>query len=236
MLRLGGVAALAAALVAAIPTLAADSGSTAQQECDALASGPSDPDRPANVPGVAIDKIDPERAGDACLRAAKEHPSARTNYMLGRITEAAHRGDLAIQLYTGAAQLGHAPSQWNLGLLYYYGRAGVKKDDERTLYFFRKAAEQGYAPAQNSMGVAYNAGKGVEYDDNKAIYWFRKAAAQGNDDARENLATLEQFYSTHGGSNGVDAERQRQESGRRLRCDSAHLFGDPMARAMPGCY
>jgi len=208
---------------------------SAQQECDALAASPSDLSRPAGVPGVQFDKIYAQRAEAACRRAVQEHPSPRFYYQLGRALDAGHKYADAVANYRVAADQEHAPAQQRLGYLYYKGDE-VREDAAQAVYWLRKAAAQGYAPAQNSLGVAYNAGKGVEYDDDKAIYWFRKAAAQGNEDAQENLDTLEQFYRTHGGGNGVAAERQRQDSERRLRCDTAHLFGDPMARAMPGCY
>jgi hypothetical protein len=43
----------------------------------------------------------------------------------------------------------------------------------------RIKAEQGYAEAQNNLGVVYASGKGVTQDDEQAAFWFRKAADQG---------------------------------------------------------
>ena len=50
-----------------------------------------------------------------------------------------------------------------------------------------KAAEQGDAAAQYSLGVLYSTGEGVLQDDKKAITWYRKAAEQGHAHAQFNL-------------------------------------------------
>lgn len=53
---------------------------------------------------------------------------------------------------------------------------------------FRKAAEQGHAKAQCSLGSCCSKGQGVPRDDAEAAKWFRKAAEQGYDAAQNNLA------------------------------------------------
>lgn len=48
----------------------------------------------------------------------------------------------------------------------------------------RKAAEQGFAAAQHSMGIYYRNGcYGVPFDMDKAIYWMQKAAQQNYEGA-----------------------------------------------------
>ena len=44
----------------------------------------------------------------------------------------------------------------------------------------KKAAEQGNASAQYSLGLRYMDGRGVAKDDAEAVRWYRKAAEQGN--------------------------------------------------------
>jgi hypothetical protein len=39
-----------------------------------------------------------------------------------------------------------------------------------------KAAEQGYAPAQNNLGLEYEDGMAVPQDYDEAVKWFRKSA------------------------------------------------------------
>ena len=43
----------------------------------------------------------------------------------------------------------------------------------------RRAAEQGYADAQNCLGEMYEKGRGVPKDEAEAAKWYRKAAEQG---------------------------------------------------------
>jgi TPR repeat protein len=42
--------------------------------------------------------------------------------------------------------------------------------------WYRKAAEQGLADAQHSLGRAFETACGVAHDDMQAVHWFRKAA------------------------------------------------------------
>jgi TPR repeat protein len=57
--------------------------------------------------------------------------------------------------------------------------------------WYRRAADQGYPPAQANLGLMHMHGSGVPPDWNEAVEWFRLAAAQGNYAARENLRMLE---------------------------------------------
>lgn len=68
----------------------------------------------------------------------------------------------------------------------------ARKYDELKLYteavtWYRKAAEQGHADAQNSLGVRYDNGQGVTQSHTEAVKWFRKAAEQGDRWAQCNL-------------------------------------------------
>ena len=45
---------------------------------------------------------------------------------------------------------------------------------------YRKAADAGYAPAQNSLGCCYLAGRGVRKNPTMACHYFQKAADQGD--------------------------------------------------------
>ena len=52
------------------------------------------------------------------------------------------------------------------------------------------AAEQGYAKAQNNLGLMYAKGQGVPKDEAEAVRWCRKAAEQGNAQAQFNLGVM----------------------------------------------
>jgi hypothetical protein len=54
----------------------------------------------------------------------------------------------------------------------------------------KKAAEQGDARAQNSLGQMYVSGQGVPQDYKEALKWFRLAAEQGHEDAQFGLAVM----------------------------------------------
>jgi TPR repeat protein len=64
------------------------------------------------------------------------------------------------------------------------------KDDAETVKWYRKAAKQGFAEAQNNLGLMCRQGRGVPRDDAEAVKWFRKAAEQGYGPAQNNLAEM----------------------------------------------
>ena len=70
---------------------------------------------------------------------------------------------------------------------YLEGGIGVEKDEVEAVKWYRKAADQGYHPAQFTLGVNYAAGVGVAKDVIQAISWYRKAADQGNEFAQTSL-------------------------------------------------
>ena len=72
-----------------------------------------------------------------------------------------------------------ANAQFTIAFAYY-----CKQDYGQAMEWFKKAAEQGYANAQYSIGIMYRRGEGVEQDYSQAMDWFRKAAEQGHVDAQ----------------------------------------------------
>ncbi len=56
--------------------------------------------------------------------------------------------------------------------------------------WYRMAAEQGEADAQNNLGLMYELGEGVPQDNGEAARWYRKAAEQGDVNAQFNLAFM----------------------------------------------
>lgn len=68
-----------------------------------------------------------------------------------------------------------------MGLSYAYG-LNHKKDLAKAAMWFRKAAEQIYAPAQSWLGFFYEKGHGVRADPAEAVKWYRKSADQNNPD------------------------------------------------------
>jgi TPR repeat protein len=59
-------------------------------------------------------------------------------------------------------------------MMYQLGQ-GIPRDDTQSVYWFRRAAEQGDASAQQSLGDFYCH---VQNDCEEAINWYRKSAEQ----------------------------------------------------------
>ena len=79
----------------------------------------------------------------------------------------------------------------NPQFLFQLGRAYRASDNFKSaVEYYRKAAEQNYAAAQNSLGNIYADGQGVLADDEQAVAWYRKAAEQGLATAQNNLGTM----------------------------------------------
>jgi TPR repeat protein len=120
---------------------------------------------------------------------------------LGKIAEAAQRGDAVAQnalgeLYAAhdrgvtqnnaqalawfrkAAEQGSAQAQDNLGAMFMNGQ-GVARDDAQAAFWFRKAAEQDFAAAQFHLGAMFENGQGVAQDEAQAVAWYRKSAGFG---------------------------------------------------------
>ena len=55
---------------------------------------------------------------------------------------------------------------------------------------YEMAAAQGYADAQNNLGVMYAEGTGVPQDYIQAHMWFNLSAAQGDESGRKNRDML----------------------------------------------
>ena len=86
------------------------------------------------------------------------------------------------------AQRGDAAAEYELGRMYQHGR-GVTQDNRRAVEWYRRSAEQGYAPAERSLGAMYRGGYGgLPQDGAKAREWYGKAAAQGDTLAKFALA------------------------------------------------
>ena len=79
-------------------------------------------------------------------------------------------------------------------------RAALERCTQRAVVFrrmmgsaaawFRRAADQGRATAQGSLGAMYAEGRGVPQDDGEAAAWFRRAADQGRATAQYNLGVM----------------------------------------------
>jgi TPR repeat protein len=70
-------------------------------------------------------------------------------------------------------------TQTRIGNRYESGK-GVARNYKKAMNWYRKAAEKGFAGAQNNLAVMYEQGRGVPKDESEAAKWYRRAA-EGND-------------------------------------------------------
>ena len=80
------------------------------------------------------------------------------------------------------AEQGASQAQYNLAGMYAKGH-GVKVDDEKAVYWYRKAALQGHPRAQYNLGVMYLLGNGVYQSFEDAKPWLQLAYENGIEEA-----------------------------------------------------
>jgi hypothetical protein len=86
-----------------------------------------------------------------------------------------------------------SPHDDNNGEKQCYSAAG-KYADQGVLWY-KKAAEQGYAPADVALGDAYMRGSGVDINHQQALLWYKKAADQGYARGESRLGGMYDGYS-----------------------------------------
>jgi hypothetical protein len=88
------------------------------------------------------------------------------------------------------AQSGDPQAQTLLALAYHSGVL-LKNDEEEALRLLRLAAEKGYVPAEESLGIYYATGIGMEKPDPQAaVKWYTAAAQKGSVDAATNMGSM----------------------------------------------
>jgi TPR repeat protein len=196
--------------------------------CDRVAADPADPDKPADVKGVAaIDPGDIATAIKFCKTASGS--SRRAMYQLGRAYAAGKQTNEAIAAWRKAADKGSSSAMVELGVLSatkdplearkLFERAaqagnprgvtnlaalsggGAPSDPVKGREMLMKAAEANSAEAQYQLGVMLAEGTGGAKDEVAARSWFEKAAAQGHAGAMERMG-----YFTAKGIGGPEDE------------------------------
>lgn len=138
-------------------------------------------------PGILIYRTDAGRclaiAALVILCACSERPSeqvrgTRSASGLGQgMAPALRQIPLAPAAATDAQQ--DPTTLYVLGARYADG-IGVAPDPARAVALWRKAAEQGHAESQVSLGWMYTLGQGVAQDPVAAVQWYQRAALQGH--------------------------------------------------------
>lgn len=101
-----------------------------------------------------------------------------------------------------ALEINRQPS--NVRIQYQYARVLDKQElYNEAVVWYQKAAQHGYAAAQNSLGYAYEWGQGIEMNMQHALRWYRQAAEQGHAQAQNNLGTMYDY------GKGVDDDEKK---------------------------
>jgi len=97
-----------------------------------------------------------------------------------------------LKLIVLAANQGLAEAQWIYADSCRIGIKGLlSQNSAEAAKWYRKAAEQGYAKAQSSLGGLYFLGDGVPRNYIEAYKWFALGMAQGNEVAKQGVSVLE---------------------------------------------
>jgi uncharacterized protein len=155
--------------------------------CDRLAADPADPDKPADVQGVAaIAPADIATAIKYCKSTAAS--SRRALYELGRAYAANQQGPEAIEAYRKAADKGSTSAMVELGILLATG-SGVAKDEAQARDLFDRAAEAGNPRGVINL-IALSENGGPPIDPVKARAMLARAAETNSAEAQFQLGLM----------------------------------------------
>jgi TPR repeat protein len=155
--------------------------------CDRVAADPADPDKPADVKGVAeIAAADIATAVKFCKTASAS--SRRALYQLGRAYAADRKVSDAIGVWRKAADRGSTSAMVELGVLLATG-AGVPKDEAQARKLFERAAEAGNPRGVTNLMVLSKVSGTASADSVKARALLAKAA-ETNAEAQYQLGLM----------------------------------------------
>jgi TPR repeat protein len=155
--------------------------------CDRIAADPLDPDKPADVKGVAvIAQSDIVTAIKFCKLASGS--SRRALYELGRAYAANRQMPEAIAAYRKAADKGNTSAMVELGVLIGTG-AGVSKDPAEARKLFERAAAAGNPRGVTNLAAISN-GTSAPADPVQARAMLTKAAEENSAEAEFQLGVM----------------------------------------------
>ena len=116
---------------------------------------------------------------------------AAADYRTGLLAAKKQDYATAFREFRTLALKGHAPSQFNIALMYHHGR-GVPQDYDKARQWYTLSAERGHISAMNNLGSMYRRGEGIARNYERAGFWYAKAAHKSNT-AKANLAYLHRY-------------------------------------------
>jgi len=180
------VVALALGTVSAQHTLFAQSADLVL--CDRVAADPEDPDKPADVKGIAsIASSDVATAIKFCKTASGS--SRRAMYQLGRAYIANKQINEAAASYRKAADKGSTTAMVELGVMLANG-TGISKDEGAARKLFERAAQAGNPRGVTNLAVLSERSGGAPIDPAKSRGLLVKAAEGNSPEAQYQLGLM----------------------------------------------
>lgn len=124
------------------------------------------------------------------LLAGLAGPLRAQGYEDGLTAYEAGQYETARKIWEPVADSGDPDAQYGLGRLYEIGPGEIRRDYVRAAEWYRKAAAQGIASAQNNLGLMYLEGRGVPQDPRKAAVFWRAAVEKDHAIAQYNLGLI----------------------------------------------
>lgn len=109
----------------------------------------------------------------------------------------------AMKKLESEAEKGDVDAQYRLAGAYEKG-LGLEKNEKRSFYWYKKAADAGHAMSQAYIGFLYSIGKGVPQSYSEAVRWYKLAASNGSVTAVYNMGVAFEH--------GVGVDRNPAES------------------------
>lgn len=122
------------------------------------------------------------------IEPVRIHNGAEENKQALRKSRGEEDEDFQILEYQ--AQKGNAGAMYRIGLFYYFGLRGLRRDHAKALSWFSKAVEKGEPKSMELLGEIYARGAGVERDYTKALQWLTRASKQPSFSAYNGMGYL----------------------------------------------
>ncbi len=150
--------------------------------------------------------------------SGRERPDLTVHTLLGGITtgrpymedfmERSAVDMMSLEEKIEAAEEGNTDVMEDLAMLYLNGDDDIEPDPEKSVYWFKKLAEEGVSNGMFNLGLLYAKGHGVKRDFEEAAYWMEKAAEAGDEDAPRVARDYKKLAAAYDKASAGDAQAQ----------------------------
>lgn len=118
--------------------------------------------------------------------AAADAPDGENAYRRGDFAE-------AMTAWQQVADTGDATASYRIGHLYRQGQGVSYRDFEKAVYWYQRAAGQGYVPAQYEVARIQFEGLLVPRDIDEMMFWLWRAALSGHAESQVMLGAVYEY-------------------------------------------